>query len=638
MRANSASGPTPSRPPQSYTEQHARQHVSDVAVAPAPPLPARTSRPLYVIDVVGNKPIKPSAEFVDSAVENRRKTTSIWESAPDYISISDDRDEGAAVYRDGGKGYNYESTVGERPPLCDEQLQIIEQAKNGRNICYVGSAGSGKSTVLHELRKQLEDQGKVVQVLSPTGIVALQINGITTYNFAGWTPNDAKRSLKELVIPQDDDDGKQRGMKKARLRRLSVVDVIIIDEISMVENSFFTRLDFLLKEAKGWKDKAFGGAQIIITGDFFQLPPVLPIQHCVTCGTELRDSFKDQRYRSCRTCECRFKKEAKFAFCSDAWEECDFLYMTLKKIHRQTDARFRDLLQKCREGSRFTNDDIDVLTRQKPGLDKKKATKLFPTKKEVRQVNRAAFDALPYESVEYRCYDMFIKQNKDTPNYFADKYDRPEAGTLVKLENHRWETKLGLKQSMRVMLLHNLDINGGLCNGSQGEVVGFEPLEDSKVPTAQSNSNPSGTIVGTYKHQREDAIRIFANVCKAQDGFPGWPVVQFDNGVKRTIYPECTANEVGTTRPYSLLCRAQVPLTAGYAWSIHKSQGMTLDNVIVNLKRSFEVEQIYVALSRARSLDGLLVEGLKSSEEDYGNRFDRTGREMVKRFYNEHFK
>ena len=86
--------------------------------------------------------------------------------------------------------------------------------------------------------------------------------------------------------------------------------------------------------------------------------------------------------------------------------------------------------------------------------------------------------------------------------------------------------------------------------------------------------------------------------------------MRFDNGITRTVFAECRVNELGDEQPYSLLMRTQIPLVAAWTMTIHKSQGMTLNKVIVDLARSFESGQEYVALSRARALSGLKVESL----------------------------
>jgi ATP-dependent DNA helicase PIF1 len=147
-------------------------------------------------------------------------------------------------------------------------------------------------------------------------------------------------------------------------------------------------------------------------------------------------------------------------------------------------------------------------------------------------------------------------------------------------------------------------------NGAQGTIVDFEPYDKDKLPKAPKDKNDAGELRGDHALYREEQIKAFAT---ANGGQP-WPVVKFLNGSVMTIMADCTANELGNEKPYSLLSRTQIPLAAGYAITVHKSQGMTLDRVIVDLARAFETSQIYVALSRARSLKGLTVRALPRNE------------------------
>ncbi|KAK0660795.1 putative DNA repair and recombination protein [Cercophora samala] len=515
------------------------------------------------------------------------------------------------------------------PTLLPEQQNVVDHAVAGHNIFFTGSAGCGKSTVLHEVRRRLEAMDKQVCVMAPTGIVALAIGGTTTWSFAGWTPNSTRIPLEGL--PK---------YTEKTLKRLLQTDVIIIDEISMIENNFFERLDFLLRNIQsrsfGWRAKPFGGIQVIVTGDFCQLPPVKPFQHCFSCGRELRkpkegiDSPVDDPLstRVCVPCDLTFKDEDKFAFSSAAWNRCNFVNIHLKAIHRQKDPAFISLLQKCRLGVPFSRDDITALTRPKPGLSPGEAVKLFPVRADVWQTNHEAFEQLKTPSVTFECEDHFQGRRKHYPEYGR----RLEDGTLAWLDQHRFERELRLKKDMRVLLLRNLNLKKRLCNGSQGKIVGFEPFAWSKIPT-----RGNGAISGRGDLElKEKLIRNFVCANESQlrkEGF-GWPVVEFDNGVVKTVYPDCDIYDVGYQRPYSMVSRTQVPLTAGYALTIHKAQGMTLEKVIVDVSKVFEEKQIYVALSRAKSLDGLQVVGLTRGSVGYD---DGEGSEKVRRFLRETF-
>jgi ATP-dependent DNA helicase PIF1 len=178
-----------------------------------------------------------------------------------------------------------------------------------------------------------------------------------------------------------------------------------------------------------------------------------------------------------------------------------------------------------------------------------------------------------------------------------EKNTRPgEDGTLAALKEHRYEIYVHLKEGMRVVLQANLDASAGLVNGSQGTIIGFEPFDEKRLPRKPENRNDAGAsgenfTRGAHARYFEEQIKIFGKQNKSQP----WPIVKFDNGLQRTIFADATASELGNEEPYSLLSRTQIPLMAGYAITVHKSQGMTLERVIVDLSRAFEPSQIYVA-------------------------------------------
>ena len=467
------------------------------------------------------------------------------------------------------------------PQLCDEQLELVDLIMKGRNVFYTGSAGCGKSTVLKFFVARLKERGSTVCIIAPTGKAALEVGGVTLYSYAGWTPDILKKPIKDL----------ERNAHKTRnWARIKKTDVLIVDEVSMVENHILERLNRVMKSARGEK-KPFGGVQIIVTGDFCQLPPVRPFRFCIECGAELLRSSGGKLY------ECeehgKFDDSEKWAFCSDAWKDCDFVYFRLKSVHRQKELVLKSLLEKCRLGKPLDQEEKNLLLNHE--CETTGAVKLFPTRDEVAQVNNAEMARLKGRSLRFNCLDDFFGNREHIALEKNFEHDL-SSHTLSALEGHRFEPILEMKENMLVILLINLDFDAGLVNGSQGVIVGFETHNDYSLPEQY----------GEYKARKKGLIKEFtkrAAVCE-------WPIVQFQNGEKRTIYAHCMMSELGDNEPYSLLSRTQVPLVAAWAMTIHKAQGMTLSRVIVDLSRTFQKAQDYVALSRSRSLDGLKVEAL----------------------------
>jgi DNA replication protein DnaC len=153
------------------------------------------------------------------------------------------------------------SNVDDEPQLCREQRDLVDLILSGANVFYTGSAGCGKSTVLKAFVKELRDSRRLtVKIVAPTGRAAVDIGGQTLHAFAGLTPDSLKIPLESL---------RKKAFSKALYKRFRETDVLVIDEISMVENHFLERVSEMMKEARGSRE-AFGGMQVVLLGDFFQ--------------------------------------------------------------------------------------------------------------------------------------------------------------------------------------------------------------------------------------------------------------------------------------------------------------------------------------------------------------------------------
>ena len=133
-------------------------------------------------------------------------------------------------------------------------------------------------------------------------------------------------------------------------------------------------------------------------------------------------------------------------------------------------------------------------------------------------------------------------------------------------DKHRYETDLELKKNMRIVLLHNLAPQAGLVNGSQGKIIDFEAFDETKL------SRKRHGLDGAHAEYAEHQIADFCDENEVGGRKSPWPVVAFDNGVIKTLYPHCSETEYGSPKPYSLLSRTQIPIMAGYAMTIHKAQ------------------------------------------------------------------
>ncbi|XP_022823015.1 ATP-dependent DNA helicase PIF1 [Spodoptera litura] len=385
--------------------------------------------------------------------------------------------------------------------LNPEQQRVLNACLRGKNIFFTGSAGTGKSFLLKRIVTALPPD--VTVATASTGVAACHVGGTTLHAFAGI--GDGSGTLEHLC---------ERAMKLPLVaQRWRKCKHLIIDEISMVDGGFFEKLEALARHVRK-NDKPFGGIQLILCGDFLQLPPVVD----------------------------KGKNGKRFCFQSACWDKCIQLCFELKQVHRQKDSEFISILNSIRIG-RVTKEISDRLvgtSRQNIESDGILATRLCSHTNDSKMINDSKLSDLDGEE------KIFTSQDSDNATKLLDMQ------TIA-------PSKLLLKVGAQVMLLKNVNVNAGLVNGARGVVVRFEE---------------------------------------------GFPVVRFKNKKEYTARTErwYVKNSNG-----SLLCRRQVPLNLAWAFSIHKSQGLTLDCVEMSLSKIFEAGQAYVALSRAQSLDTLRV-------------------------------
>lgn len=429
--------------------------------------------------------------------------------------------------------------------LSQEQSQIKSLAVNdGKSLFYTGSAGTGKSVLLREiikdLRKRYLKSPDAVAITASTGIAACNIGGVTIHSFAGIG----------LGIDKAEDLAKRVKMNRKASSRWLRTKVLIIDEISMVEADLFDKLAQVGSIVK--KDPLpFGGIQVIVTGDFFQLPPV-------TRGGQV-----------------------KFAFEAEFWKQTINHTFNLTKVFRQRDQDFIDMLNEMRFGqlSPKSVQKFKQLARPIRYEDGLEATELFPRREDVDRSNSGRLSRLNTQAEEYAAKDGGSLKDLNQRQKMLANFMAPE--------------RIVLRIDSQVMLIKNVDDT--LVNGSMGRIVRFVDQA-----TYSKEQGQDVTVLGGNSGMKKPVSTV---------GGTRYPLVEFllPNGSMRPclVMPEVWKVELPDGEVQ--VSRTQLPLILSWAMSIHKSQGQTLERVKVDLGRVFEKGQAYVALSRATSLDGLQV-------------------------------
>lgn len=453
--------------------------------------------------------------------------------------------------------------------LSDEQKRVQDLVCNQKkSVFFTGSAGTGKSvlmrSIIAELRKQYIRDPDRVAVTASTGLAACNIGGVTLHSFGGI--GLGKEDVPTLVK-------KIKRNAKAKNRWIKT-KVLIIDEISMVDGDLFDKLEGIARAMRN-NGRPFGGIQLVVTGDFFQLPPV--------------PDFENKA------------RGAKFAFDAGTWSTAIHHTIGLTEVFRQKDPVFANMLNEMRLG-KITNETIMAfkkLNRTPAFEDGLTATELFPTRNEVDNSNA------------FRMRDLVGK---------IYRYEATDTGTIQDvvqrdrlLSNMMAPKVLELKKGAQVMLIKNMD--DGLVNGSLGIITSF--MSEATFDIYDNHPEFFGEG-GDGEDLSEEALEMRNSIkqrfsSKNKDPKPDtgkiYPLVQFKiaDGTTRDLLVQPEEWKVELPSGEVQAQRSQLPLILAWALSIHKAQGQTLERVKIDLKKVFEKGQAYVALSRATSQAGLEV-------------------------------
>ena len=410
--------------------------------------------------------------------------------------------------------------------LSGEQESALGVMMSGANMFLTGEAGTGKSTLVREFLRRCDRE---CVVLAPTGIAALNAGGTTIHSQMMLKPGLLNPlSLEPLT------DGN-------RCRVLRMAKTVIVDEVSMVRSDLFCAMDARLREiAYGQnKEMPFGGKQIVLVGDFMQLPPVV--------GGNDERKFINERFGGA------------FAFETDLWVAAMFRTVFLKTVHRQSgDTLFKKVLNDLRHGKFeaaakvLNNHCIGEKTFHTPPVC------LCTTNREARAINDAARSSVKGET-----------------RFFSAQV----SGKFLEAEFPA-EGNMELIVGALVMVLCDQRNEGVLecVNGDMGTITGFGSEDDPEVCVRLDNGKNVKIVPHTwekYAYVQEISPKTNALVMRQ--------------------------SVVGTFE--------QIPLRLAYAITIHKSQGLCLDCVSLRLGRGcFDHGQLYTALSRCRTLDGLKID------------------------------
>jgi nucleoside-triphosphatase THEP1 len=418
------------------------------------------------------------------------------------------------------------------------QREALDILKTGRNVFITGPAGSGKTYVVNQYIKYLKDHGVPLGITASTGIAATHMGGVTIHSWSGI-------SVKDYL---SDDDIAEIGARAYVKKKVEGAKVLIIDEVSMLHHFRFDMIDRVLRHIKK-SDQPFGGLQVVLCGDFFQLPPVSRLG----------------------------EPEARFIYESDSWKKGKFAVCYLSENYRQSDDVCLSILNEIRSGEISDSAREHLMSRHVVIKDGSENSE--------RQIDYGQEEKVKNTSVQVEPTRLFTHNiDVDTINDIELKkvsgyetvYEMVSHGKKPLVESLKKSCLapelLRLKKGARVMCVKN-NYELGYVNGTLGVVVSCGFGVDPMIRTAATPDYPEGRLIAIPRES--------------------WAIVEDDGKIIAEI--------------------SQYPLRLAWAITVHKSQGMSLDAVEVDLSKAFEPGMGYVALSRVRTLAGLKILGINEN-------------------------
>ena len=407
----------------------------------------------------------------------------------------------------------------------NESLFNLTEHTN-RSIFLTGKAGTGKTTFLNDFVSKTQ---KKYIVVAPTGIAAINAGGVTIHSMFGLplrtflptterVDSNTANNIADLMH--------HFKYRKDKLKLLRELELIIIDEVSMLRADVLDMMDFSLRSVRRNQQK-FGGVQMLFIGDLYQLPPVV------------RDEYILKQYYN-----------SPFFFDSYALKELPLITLELTTVYRQKDEKFLEILNEIRDGA-VSDIDLETLNeRYIPDFEPADEPYVYLTSH-----NRMADEINLKKLAELKGKSYFYKA-EITGNFNENQYPNEEI--------------LELKTGTQIMFIRN-DASGEhrYFNGKLAEVVEIDEQEIHVVIDGEDE---------IFKLKKET-----------------WDQKRYSLAEDKSIQEEV----MGSFKQY--------PIRLAWAVTIHKSQGLTFDRLIIDAGKSFASGQVYVALSRCRTLEGIVL-------------------------------